>query len=144
MKKLILITGLLFFYSIACAQVYEWVDDKGQKHFQDHPRGTQEGGIAVDESPVNKDDIQQQNQKTKEVIHDLEKARKQREKAQNKELAKRHKQDAKCLKLRSKVRRLEARMKKQYREFNNDRPPSYERQEAELKDRKSYIEDNCN
>jgi len=144
MKTLLIFISLLLFHSLACAQVYEWVDDKGQTHFQDHPRGTQEGGIAIDESPVHKDDVRKQEKNTNKLIHDMEKARKQRDKQRHKELAKQRKHDEKCLKLRSQMRKLEARMQKHYHEFSNDRPPSYERQQAELKDRKQYLDEYCN
>jgi len=144
MKTLLLLLTLLLWHSLACAEVYEWVDEKGQKHFQDHPRASQEGGISISDDQNDKADTHKQDmQKTNKLIQDMEKARKQREKAQHKALAQQRKHDEKCFKLKSQARKLEARMQKHYREFSNDRSPAYQRQQVELTDRKKYLEQYC-
>jgi len=145
MKTLLFVISLLLLHSLASAEVYEWVDEKGQKHFQDHPRDTPEGGISIDEEHVEKaDTLKQENQKRLEVIKEMENARKQRQKERHKALIKQRKQDEKCLKLQSQVHKLESRMQKHYREFSNDRSPAYERQQAELAERKKFMEQYCN
>ena len=144
--KGILLLCLLCLSAMASAEVYKWVDDKGQAHYEDQPKGAQAKKIAVDTGTPGQGDSEAANQrKTQQVLDDMEKSRKQREKIHQKKRAEQRKQDAKCLTERNKIRKLEARMnKKHYSEFSNNRPASYQRQEAELADRKQYLDKYCN
>lgn len=145
MKILPFLLSLLLASAYVCADVYKWVDDKGQVHYQDHPRGSPQGKISIDGNTMEKGDTPEIKElNSKKLLKDMEKARKQREKDRHKKLAAQRKQDEKCLKLRSQIRKLEARMHKGYSEFSNDRPPGYQRQQAELADRKKYVSENCN
>jgi hypothetical protein len=114
-------------------------------HYQDHPRGSDDDKISIDNSAVDKVDAQALHKlNTQKLIKDMETSRKQREKSRHKKLVVQRKQDEKCLKQRSKLRKLEAKMQKHYSEFSNDRPASYQRQQAELADRKKYLNEYCN
>jgi hypothetical protein len=145
MKILLLLLSLLLASPFAFGEVYKWVDEKGEVHYQDHPRGIQGGKISVDDSHAETVNAQDLNKlKTQKLIKAMEKSRKQREKSRHKKLAAQRKQDERCLKLRDKVRKQEARMQKHYSEFSNDRPPSYQRQQAELADHKKYLDKYCN
>ena len=145
MKILSLLVSLLMISPFAVAEVYKWIDDKGEVHYQDHPRGTRDAKISIDENSAATVDAQQLNKlKTKKLIKEMEKARKQREKNRHKKLAAQRKQDDKCLKQRNKLHKLEARMQKHYSEFSNDRPPAYQHQQAELAERRKYLDKYCN
>jgi hypothetical protein len=144
MKGLLLLLSLVLVSGAASAEVYKWVDAKGVVHYEDHPKGGQDEKISIDESAVKVDAQEANKLKTQKLLKDMEKSRKQREKQQHKKLADQRKQDEKCIKERNKLRKLEARMQKKYSEFSNDRPPSYQRQQAELADRKKYLDKYCN
>lgn len=145
MKTLFILLSLFVISHMASAEVYKWVDDKGQVHYGDHPRGSHDEAISVDAKATQKADVQQLHKiDTDKLIKDMEKSRKQREKARHKKLARQRKDDEKCLKQRNKVRKLEARMHKHFSEFSNDRPAAYQRLQAELKDREKFLDEYCN
>jgi hypothetical protein len=145
MKTLFLLLSLFVASTTAFAEVYKWIDAKGEVHYQDHPRGSDDDKISIDNSAVDKVDAQALHKlNTQKLIKDMETSRKQREKSRHKKLVVQRKQDEKCLKQRSKLRKLEAKMQKHYSEFSNDRPASYQRQQAELADRKKYLNEYCN
>lgn len=145
MKAMLIMLSLLLASGYAGAEVYKWVDAKGEIHYEDHPKGTPEGKISTDNGDADKIDYNAINKrKTEEVLKDMEKSRKQREQSRRKKLAEQRKQDEKCLNERNKLRALQARMKKKYSEFSNDRPPSYQRQQAELNERRKYLDNYCN
>ncbi len=145
MKILSFLLSLLLVSTPVFADVYKWVDEKGQVHYQDHPQGTPEGSISIDDGAVEKVDAQAINQlKTKKLLKDMEKARKQRDKTRRKKELTQRKQEEKCLKQRSQIHKLEARMQKHYSEFSNERPASYEHQSEELAERKKYLDEYCN
>ena len=143
--RVLLVIGMLLIYTVVFADVYKWVDDKGQVHYTDQPKSDHSEKISVEEGggagsttpPPNKTD-------TQKLIKDLEKSRKQREKARRKKHEAARRQEAKCLQERSKIRKLEARMQKNYHEFSNDRSPAYTRQAAELAERKKHLDKYCN
>jgi len=143
-RPLLILIACVLFTATAGAEVYKWVDEKGVIHYQDHPRGQQAGGISTDEQSTKVDTKEIKKLDSRKVVRDMEKARKRREKERRKKLAERQKQDEKCMILRSKLRKLEAKMDKNYSEFSNDRPPSYQRQQADLTERKKYINKYCN
>jgi len=145
MKILPLLWSLMLISPPLFADVYKWVDSKGQVHYQDHPQGTPEGKISTNDSAAEKGDAPAINKlNTKKLIKDMEKARKQRDKTRHKKELAQHRQEAKCLKQRNQIHQLEARMQKHYSEFSNDRPPSYQRQADELAERKKYLDEYCN
>ena len=144
MKGIVLLC-LLLTSGIACAEVYKWVDGKGGVHYEDHPKGGQDEKISIDTDSAGKTDAQgTEKVKTQKLIDAMEKSRKEQTKLRKKRLADQRKQDEKCMKERNKARKLEARMKQNYSEFSNDRPASYQRLEAELEDRKKYLQQYCN
>lgn len=144
MKIIMTLLGLLLLCGTAHAEVYKWVDDKGQVHYGDHPKGGGSGEVAIDNKPEDASPSADSNKhKTEEVLKDMEKSRKQKEKAQKKKYAAQQKQDEKCLQEQNKIRKLEAKMQRDYREFSNDRSDSYKRAEAEVADRRKYIEQYC-
>jgi hypothetical protein len=144
MKSMLILCCLLLFTVSVSAEVYKWVDDKGQVHYEDHPKNSHEEKIATDGSTAGKLDTREAEQrKTEKLLKQMEKSRKSRQKQRHKKLAKQQKQDEKCLKKRNKIRKLEARMKHNYSEFSNDRPDSYQRLEAEVADRKKYYDKYC-
>lgn len=145
MKEFMLAVSLLLLCSTASAEVFKWVDAKGQVHYEDHPKGSQDEKIFIDEGSAGQADTQASDKvKTQKLIDAMDKSRKQQVKLQAKKLADQRKQDEKCLKERNKVRKLEAKMQKNYSEFSNDRPASYQRLEAEVADRKKYLQQYCN
>jgi|GEM_PF-1804954 len=145
MKSLMLLLSLLLVSGAATAEVYKWVDDKGQVHYEDHPKGGQDEKISIDDSASDKVDALKINKPdTQTLLKEMEQSRKQREKTRHKKQNAQRKQDQKCLSERNKLRMLEARMQKKYSEFSNDRPASYKRQEAEVADRKKYLDTYCN
>jgi hypothetical protein len=145
MKASLLLVSLMLLSLNANADVYKWVDSKGQVHYGDQPKGDRQEKISIDSSPVEKTDSPaEQQRKTDKLLKDMEKSRKQREKLLHKKRMAQRKQDEKCLKQRNAIRKLEAKMQKHYSEFSNDRPPSYQRQEAELADRKKFVDKYCN
>jgi len=144
MKTLFLLLSLLVASTTAFAEVYKWIDDKGEVHYQDHPQGSDDEKISIDDGAVDKVDTQALHKlNTQKLIKAMEKSRQLREKNQHKKQIAQRKQDEKCLKQRNKLRKLEARMQKHYSEFSNDRPASYQRQQAELLDRKKYLDEYC-
>ena len=135
----------LLLSGLANAEIYKWVDDKGQVHYQDHPRGDNNEKISVDaDSATQKDARALEKVKTEKLIDAMEKSRQQEAKLRAKKLAEQRKQDEKCLKERSRLHKLEAKLEKNYSEFANKRPASYDREAAELADRKKYIGQYCN
>lgn len=146
MARLILLLGMLLISGMVSAKIYKWVDAQGVVHFQDHPRGTAEK-FSTDEGAgtgsKKRSTAAKQIPKNQKLLKALEKSRKQREKALHKKLAEQRKQDQRCIKLRDQAVKMEARMKKQYSEFSNDRPPSYALQQKKLQQRKKYLDENC-
>lgn len=141
--KGIVILCLLLTSGLVNAEVYKWVDDKGEVHYEDHPKG-ETAKISIDaDSAAKVSEPETEKAKTQKLIDAMEKSRKEQAKARKKQLAEQHKQDEKCMKEKNKTRKLEARMQKKYSEFSNDRPDSYNRLEAELADRKKYIAEYC-
>ena len=140
-----LLLSLLLASGAASAEVYKWVDAKGQVHYEDHPKGAQDEKISIDDSTADKAGALKINKPdTQKLLKEMEQSRKQREQSRHKKLNAQRKQDQKCLSERNKLRKLEAKMQKKYSEFSNDRPASYQRQEAELEDRKKYLQQYCN
>lgn len=147
MTRLILLLGMLLISGMTYAEIYKWVDAQGQVHYQDHPRGTTERfstdeGVGAHTSDTGK--TVEQHPQTQKLLKALEKSRKQREQALHKKQVEQRKQDEKCIRLRDQAVKMEARLKKQYSEFSNDRPPSYALQQKKLQQRKQYLEKYCN
>lgn len=145
MKGLIVFFGLVLVSATTSAEVYKWVDEQGVIHFEDRPKGSGNGEIAIENKKQEGIDLQEINKrKTQELLDDMEKSRKQKEKEREKKHAEQRKQDEKCIDERNKIRKLEAKMKREHREFSNDRSDSYRRNEAEVADRQKYIDKYCN
>lgn len=145
MARHILLLGLLLISSMASAEIYKWVDANGEVHYQDHPRGSTEI-FSASETPAKKTGSKTSKQApaNSKLLSDLEKARKQREQARKKKMAKERKQAEKCINYRFQTDKLEARMKKKYSEFSNDRPPEYAQLQKQLKRRRQYLQQYCN
>jgi hypothetical protein len=145
MKGVLLVLSLLLISAAVSAEVYKWVDDKGEVHYGDRPKGDQDAPISIDTSSASKADAQESEKaKTQKLIDAMDKSRKEQAKLNKKKLADQRKQDDKCLKERDKLHKLEAKMQKNYSEFSNDRPASYQHLEAEAADRKKYLQQYCN
>lgn len=144
MTRQLFFLGLMLVSSMTSAEVYKWVDAQGQVHYQDHPRGSTEKFSTDESSSKQTSQASHKKRKTKKLLNAMEKSRKQREQDLHKRLAAQRKQDEKCIKLRDQAGKLEARIKKQYSEFSNDRPPSYDRQQKQLVQRQKYLEKYCN
>ncbi|MBI1423721.1 MAG: DUF4124 domain-containing protein [Gammaproteobacteria bacterium] len=143
--RVLLVIGMLLIYTVVFADVYKWVDDKGQVHYTDKPTSDHSEKISVEDEGVAGSTAPPPKQPdTQKVIKDLEKSRKQREQARHKKHEMERRQEAKCLTERNRIRKLEARMRKNYREFSNDRSPAYARQAAELAERKKHLDKYCN
>ena len=140
---LLMVVTCLLYSGMAGAEIYKWVDKKGETHFQDHPRG-KVTGISMDEGGGKHEIDKSDKIKTQKLIRDMDKARRKREKQRHKKLAEQKKQDEKCLKMRSRLRKAQAKLDKNYSEFSNDRPASYARRKADLEDRKKYLNKYCN
>jgi len=140
---LLIALACLLYSGVASAEIYKWVDEKGETHYQDHPRG-KVTGISMDEKGSKVESDEAKKIKTRKLLKDMDKARKQREKQRHKKLVEQQKQNEKCLKMRSKLRKAEARLDKDYSEFSNDRPASYARKKAELTERRKFFDKYCN
>jgi len=140
---LLIALACLLYSGVVSAEIYKWVDEKGEPHYQDHPRG-KITGISMDAKGSKDESVQAKKAKTRKLLKDMSRARKQREKQRHKKLLEQHKQEAKCLKMRSKLRRAEAKLDKDYSEFSNDRPASYAGKKAELNERRKYFDKYCN
>jgi hypothetical protein len=145
MKGMWLWLSLFMLCNVASAEVYKWVDDKGEVHFGDSPKGSQDAKISIEENAAAHTDTAQPTQAdTQKLIDSMEQSRKQRAKQRQQQRAAQRKQDEKCLKERNKLRKLETKMQKHYSEFSNDRPASYQHLEAEAAERKKYLQQYCN
>ena len=145
MKAVLLGLSLFLLSVTATGEVYKWVDDKGEVHYGDHPKGVQDAPIAIDANSASTTiSPASEKAKTQKLIEEMDKSRKEQAKLNRKRLADQRKQDDKCLKERSKLHKLEAKMQNNYSEFSNNRPASYQRLEAEAADRKKYLQQYCN
>lgn len=145
MKGVVILLGLVLVSATTSAEVYKWVDENGQVHYEDHPKDGGPGKVVIEGAKPDGIDLQEINKrKTQELLEDMEKSRKHKEKEREKKHAEQRKQDEKCLDERNKIRKLEAKMKREHREFSNDRSDSYRHYEAEVTDRQKYINKYCN
>lgn len=145
MIRLTILISMLLISSMASAKIYKWVDGNGVVHFQDHPRGSTE--IFSSTAPSDKkagDRKKNQKPATSKLLKDMEKSRKQRERARKQEQAKERKQAEQCINYRFQTDKLAARMKKKYSQFSNDRPPEYDRLKKQLDRRRQYLDKYCN
>jgi len=145
MIRLTILMVMLLISSMAMAKIYKWVDANGVVHFQDHPRGSTEI-FSTTETSAKKTGEKKKNQKpaTTKLLKEMEKSRKQRERARKQEQAKARKQAEQCINYRFKTDKLAAKMKKKYSQFNNDLPPEYDRLKKQLDRRQQYLDKYCN
>ena len=60
--------GLIIFFissTVFAGQLYEWLDEKGVKHFSDLPQGAENGGYQLPKNDLGSDDAEQKKEERK-------------------------------------------------------------------------------
>jgi len=102
--KCLLIALLLFGQLSVHAEVYRWVDEKGQVHFGDQAREASTRAIKPHSSPPTQGNQQQRMQKTRKLLnaYQIERQQAREQKAKQKQQAEKRKRD--CIQARDNLR----------------------------------------
>ena len=103
--KCLLIAPLLFGQLSVHAEVYRWVDEKGQVHFGDQAREASTRAIKPHSSPPTQGNQQQRMQKTRKLLnaYQIERQQLREQKAEQKKQAEKRKRE--CIQARDNLRK---------------------------------------